>query len=223
MNRKLYKWWYDHIESKFYDLMIRWIALPFGGEAKLREEILEPVSFGPGEKILEMCCGTGGATIFISKKAGAGCEIVGIDLSSGQLERAGRKKYSCPTEFVEGDVTGTAFDSDSFDKVFITHAIHEMYREDRLKTLRQARRILKPNGQVIVLEIDNPPNVWVRLLFGFFAFYWLPGNFETPTRRDMFKRGLDNEVKESGFVDVQKYSMRRGVLQTVTGIKGQSQ
>jgi ubiquinone/menaquinone biosynthesis C-methylase UbiE len=186
MKRKLYKWWYDHVESKFYDLMIRWIALPFGGEAKLREEI-------------------------------------GIDLSSGQLERARRKKYSCPVGFVEGDVTGTAFDSDSFDKVFITHAIHEMYREDRLKTLEEARRVLKQNGQVVVLEIDNPPNVWVRLLFGFLAFYWLPGNFETPTRRDMFKRGLDNEVKESGFVDVKKHSIRHGVLQTVTGIKGQSQ
>ncbi|MHC4328261.1 MAG: class I SAM-dependent methyltransferase [Planctomycetota bacterium] len=222
MNRKRYKWWYDHVESKFYDLLIWWLALPFGGEAKLRREILEPVSFGPGEKILEMCCGTGGATVFISEKAGAGCEIVGIDLSSGQLERAGRKKYSCPTQFVEGDVTDTAFDSDSFDKVFITHAIHEMYREDRLKTLKEARRVLKQKGQVIVLEIDNPPNVWVRLLFGFLAFYWLPGNFETPTRRDMFKRGLDNEVKESGFVDVKKYSIRHGVLQTVVGAKGKS-
>jgi demethylmenaquinone methyltransferase/2-methoxy-6-polyprenyl-1,4-benzoquinol methylase len=223
MNRKLYKWWYDHVESKFYDLLIRWLALPFGGEARLRRELLEPVSFGLDEKILEMCCGTGGATVFISEKAGAGCEILGIDLSPGQLERARRKKYSCPTEFIERDVTAAALDSDSFDKVFITHAIHEMYREDRLKTLRQARRVLKHKGQVIVLEIDNPPNVWVRLLFGFFAFYWLPGNFETPTRRDMFKRGLDNEVKESGFVDVNKHSIRHGVLQTVTGIKGQSQ
>jgi ubiquinone/menaquinone biosynthesis C-methylase UbiE len=223
MNRKTYKWWYDHIESKFYDLMIRWLALPFGGEAKLRKELLEPVSFGSGEKILEMCCGTGGATKFISEKADAGCEIVGMDLSSGQLQRARRKQYSCPTEFVEGDVTATTFDGDSFDKVFVAHAIHEMYREDRLKTLQEARRVLKQNGQVIVLEIDNPPNIWVRLLFGLIAFYWLPGNFETPTRREMFKYGLDNEVRESVFVDVQKYSIRHGVLQTVTGIKGQSQ
>ncbi|MHC4165864.1 MAG: class I SAM-dependent methyltransferase [Planctomycetota bacterium] len=223
MKKQSYKWWYDHIESKFYDLLIKAIALPLGGEARLRREILEPVSFEPGEKILEMCCGTGGATIYISEKAGAACEIVAVDLSSGQLQRARGKKYSCPTEFVEGDVTGTAFDSNSFDKVFITHAIHEMYREDRLKTLKEARRVLKQNGQVVVLEIDDPPSLWVRLLFGFIAFYWLPGNFETPTRRDMFKRGLDNEVRESGFVDVQKYSIRRGVLQTVTGVKGQSQ
>ncbi|MHC4115923.1 MAG: class I SAM-dependent methyltransferase [Planctomycetota bacterium] len=221
MNKKTYKWWYDHIESRFYDSMLWGIALWFGGEAKMRRELLEPVSFEPGEKILEMCCGTGGATIFISEKAGPSCRIVGMDLSSGQLRRTGQKKYSCPTRFIEGDVTATEFDDDSFDKVFITHAIHEMYRADRLKTLREARRVLKPAGQVIVLEIDEPPELWVRLAFGFIGLYWLPGNFETPTRREMFKCGLDNEVRESGFVDVKKYSMRRGVLQTVTGIKGQ--
>ena len=166
---------------------------------------------------------SGGATVFICEKAGPGCEITGIDLSSGQLQRARRKQYSCATEFVEGDVTATSFESESFDKVFITHAIHEMYREDRLKTLKEARRVLRHQGQVIVLEIDNPPDMWVRLLFGFIALYWLPGNFETPTRREMFKYGLDNEVKESGFVDVKKHSTHRGVFQTVTGMKGQSQ
>ena len=223
MKKKTYKWWYDHIESKFYDVMLRWMAIPFGGEAKFRRDLLEPVSFEPGQKILEMCCGTGGATIFISEKAGPECEIVGMDLSSGQLYRARRKSYSCPTEFIEADVTGVPFDDESFDKVFITHAIHEMYREDRLKTLGEARRVLQPNGQIIVLEIDDPPELWARLAFGLVALYWLPGNFETPTRREMFKYGLDNEVKESGFVDVKKYSIRRGVLQTVIGIKGKAQ
>ncbi len=222
MNKKTYKWWYDNIESKFYDLMIKWIALPLGGETKFRKALLEPVSFGSGEKILEMCCGTGGATVFISQKAGNECEIIGMDLSCGQLKYAKKKKYSCPTEFIEGDVTDTGFDDDSFDKVFITHAIHEMYRESRLKTLQEARRLLKPEGQVVVLEIDNPPNMWLRLLIGFCFFYWLPGNFETPTRRDMFKHGLDNEVKESGFADVRKYSIYHGVFQTVTGEKKES-
>ena len=218
MNEKLYTWWYDNIESKFYDLMIKCIALPFGGEAKLREALLEPVAFTNAERILEMCCGTGGATVFISKKAVGRCEIIGMDLSSGQLKIAKKKEYSCPTQFIEGDVTSAEFDDDSFDKVFITHAIHEMHRESRLKTLQEAKRLLKPLGQVIVLEIDNPPSVWLRPLVGFCFFYWLPGNFETPIRRDMFKHGLDNEVRESGFVNLKKYPIYHGIFQTVIGV-----
>jgi demethylmenaquinone methyltransferase/2-methoxy-6-polyprenyl-1,4-benzoquinol methylase len=212
-------WWYDHIESKFYDVMIRWISLPFGGEARWRTALIEPVSFGRNERILEVCCGTGGATFFISQKAGQGCEIVALDLSSGQLKRARKRKYSCPTRFVEGDATNTVFDDDSFDKVFVTHTIHEMRRESRLRTLREAGRVLKPDGKVIVLELDNPPNVWWRLLAGFCFFYWLPGNFETPTRKDMLRHGVDNEVRESGFTNVKKYSTCHSVFQTVIGTK----
>jgi len=219
MNKKLYKWWYDHIESRFYNLMVKWIALPFGGETAVRRTMVEPVVFESGEKILEMCCGTGGATFFISEKASNGSEIIGMDLSSGQLRHAGKRQYHCPTQFIEGDVTNAPFEDNSFDKVFITHAIHEMPRESRLKTLRQARRVLKAGGEVVVLELDNPESVWLRMVVGLWFFYWLPGNFETRTRRDMLRHGLSNEVKESGFVDVRKYSANRGIFQTVIGTK----
>ena len=50
---------------------------------------------------------------------------------------------------------------------------------------------------------------------GFWAFYWLPGNFETPTRRDMLKHGVVNEVKEAGLSNVRKYSSYKGAFQTV--------
>jgi ubiquinone/menaquinone biosynthesis C-methylase UbiE len=219
MNIETYKWWYDKIESRFYDVMIKWVSLPFGGEAAFRRAMIEPVSFLPAERILEMCCGTGGATYFIADKAPDGCEIIGMDLSEGQLRRAKKRRYSLPTRFIQGDVTNTSFESDSFDKVLITHAIHEMVRELRLKALGEARRVLKRGGQVIVLDLDNPPNAWLRVLVGLWFFYWLPGNFETSTRRDMFRHGLSNEVKESGFANVRKYSACRGVFQTVTGTK----
>ncbi|UCG57682.1 MAG: methyltransferase domain-containing protein [Phycisphaerales bacterium] len=219
MNEKLYKWWYDNIESKFYNPMIKWIMLPFGGEAALRRKMIEPVSFGGGERIFEMCCGTGGATFFIAEKAGNTCEIIGMDLSSGQLRHAKKRQYSCPVQFIEGDVTRTPFQENSFDKVLITHAIHEMPREARLAVLTEAKRVLKHRGQVIVLELDNPPSIWLRMCIGLWFLYWLPGNFETPTRRDMLRHGLSNEVKESGFRDVKKYSAYRGIFQTVIGTK----
>ena len=219
MKRKVYKWWYDHIASPFYNAMMKWISLPFGGEAALRRAMIEPVSFEKGEKILDMCCGTGGATVFISEKAGSTCEITGMDLSSGQLHYARKRQYDCPTQFIQGDVTDTGFQASSFDKVFITHALHEMLRESRLQTLREAKRVVKHRGQVIVLDLDNPPSLRLRLLIGFWFLYWLPGNFETPTRRDMFRHGLSNEVQESGFVNVKKYSAYRGIFQTVIATK----
>jgi ubiquinone/menaquinone biosynthesis C-methylase UbiE len=219
MNKQRYKWFYDHVHSRYYNLMIKLLSLPFGGEGRIRRKLIEPVPFRAGQKILEMCCGTGGATLYISEKAKDKSEIIGMDLSSGQLNRAKKRTYSCPTRFVQGDVTQTRFDDSSFDKVFVTHAIHEMPRELRLKTLLEAGRVVKEDGEVIILELDNPPNLLLRLLIGLWFFYWLPGNFETPTRRDMLKHGLVNEVKEAGLVNVRKYSAYKGVFQTVIGAK----
>lgn len=121
--------------------------------------------------------------------------------------------------FVEGDVSATGFEDERFDKVFITHALHEMQRADRLKVLHEARRILRADGKVAILELDNPESFLVRFFVGLWFFYWLPFNFETPTRRDMLKHGLANEVGEAGFRNVRKISKYRGVFQIVEGDK----
>ncbi len=217
MDRKSYKWFYDNIHSRYYDLAMKWCFLPFGGEKRCRRELIAHVDFSPGESILDMCCGTGGATFVIAEKAGETCEIIGMDLSRGQIRVAEKKNLFGHVRFIQGDVVDTGFHAAYFDKVFITHALHEMTRESRLKVLTEARRILKEKGRLIVLELDNPKNVFLRLFIGFWFLYWLPFNFETPTRRDMLKHELINEVREVGFNNVGKISKYRGVLQIVTG------
>ena len=174
-----------------------------------------------------MCCGTGGATFAIAQKAKEEAEIIGIDLSWGQIKIAqkwvnrltARENRFNNVKFIEGDATKTCFRDAYFNKVFITHALHEMQRKERLDTLREAKRILKEKGKVIVLEVGDPKNLFVRLFIGFWFFYWLPFNFETPTRKDMLKHGLENEIKEAGFENIRKISTHQGVLQVVEGEK----
>jgi demethylmenaquinone methyltransferase/2-methoxy-6-polyprenyl-1,4-benzoquinol methylase len=198
---------------------MKWCYLPFGGEEKCRGELIANIDFSSGERILDMCCGTGGATFAIARKANRESQIVGVDLSSGQVRSAKKKNNKENVNFIEGDVTQTGFADACFHKVFITHALHEMIREDRLKALTEARRILKDEGKVVILEMDNPPSFFVRLFIGLWFFYWLPFNFETPTRRDMLKYGLINELEESGFRKVKKVSKYRGIFQIVQGVK----
>lgn len=217
-SRKHYKWFYDRIHSRYYALLIKWCFLPFGGENRVRKELIAHIDFSPKEKILDMCCGIGGVTFVISGKAGQDSDVVGMDLSPGQIEIARKNNHLSNARFIEGDVTSTGFKDGYFDKVFITHALHEMPREIRLKVLSEAKRILKENGKVIILDLDNPENMFIRLFIGFWFFYWLPFNFETPTRRDMLKRRLTTEVAEIGFNSVEKQSKFHGVFQVVQGI-----
>ena len=98
-------------------------------------------------------------------------------------------------------------------------ALPRTHRRARIRVLAEGRRILKDDGQVIVLELDRPRGLWVRLFIGLWFFYWLPLNFENPTRRDMLKHGVAEEVREAGFRNVTKESKCRGVLQVVQGVK----
>jgi len=219
LGKRRYQWFYDHVAHRYYDLLIRWCFGPFGGEDRLREQLLDPVSFGVGDQILDMCCGTGGATFAIAARAGGAANVVGADLSRSQVRRAAAKGRSGSIHFAVGDATATGLREGSFDKVFITHALHEMPRSARLAALAEARRLLKPGGELIVFELDQPPGLALRVFVGLWFFYWLPLNFETPTRRDMLRRGVANEVREAGFRTVSKTSVARGVLQTVVGRK----
>ena len=218
-NRKLYRWFYDHVHSKYYNLLIKWCALPFGSEKKMRKTMLDVVPLQPGDKVLDMCCGTGNTTFAVAERVGERSKIEGIDLSSGQIGVAKRRNRFPNVKFIVMDASETCFGEGDFDKVVIPHALHEMSRATRLAVLREASRVLKNGGILAVMELDNPPSRFLRLFVGFWCFYWLPFNFETPTRRDMMSHGVAEEVREAGFGDVTKTSMYKGVLQVVQGKK----
>jgi ubiquinone/menaquinone biosynthesis C-methylase UbiE len=219
LSRKTYKWFYDQIGSRYYDLLMKWCFFPLGGESKCRDDLIAHVDFLSQEKILDMCCGTGGTTFAIARKAPPDCKIIGMDLSSGQIRVAENKRQFGNVEFMEGDVGRTTFQEGLFDKVFIAFALHEMDRDARLQVLSEARRVLRSGGRVIILEMDNPESLSVKLLAGFWLFYWLPFNFETPTRKDMLKHGVTSEAAEAGFQNLRRIRKSRGVLQVVEGEK----
>jgi demethylmenaquinone methyltransferase/2-methoxy-6-polyprenyl-1,4-benzoquinol methylase len=218
-NRKWYKWFYDNIHSYWYDLLIKWFFWPFGGEKKFRLEMIEPVELSSNDRILDLCCGTGNSTFVIREKVREEAEIIGIDLSSGQIKRARKKNTFNNIKFIEADATNTGFGENYFNKVFISHALHEMPREMRLNVLEEARRVLKRGGKLIIFELDNPANLKRRLLLGLWLGYWLPFNFENRTRRNMLKYGVTNEVREVGFKNVHKISKFQGTMQVVIGEK----
>lgn len=214
-----YRWFYDNVQSRYYDLLMKWCFLPFGGEEKVRTRLLESIALHPGEKILDLGCGTGNATFAIAAKAPQRVRIFGLDLSLGQLRRAAAKNRLASVAFVGGDARATCFPEAYFDKVFVTHMIHELPRHDRLAVLKEAHRVLKPDGTLVMLELDDPPSLLLRGLLALWWFYWLPLNFETPTRRDMFRCVLSKEVEQAGFAGVRKTSIARGAFQVVEGKK----
>jgi len=136
---------FDRI-SPVYDVMNH--AMTAGLDRRWRRLAAETV-VGPGDAVLDACCGTGDLAIAAER---AGGRVTGLDFSEQMLVRARGKSDS--VEWVLGDVTALPFDDASFDAVTVGFGIRNV--PDLEAGLAELARVLRPGGRVACLEITRP-------------------------------------------------------------------
>lgn len=105
------------------------------------ESLLELLQPRPGERILDIGCGTGQLTAEIAR---SGAHVVGLDSSPEMLAEA---RKNCPgSEFVQGDATSFRFDQ-PFDAVFSNAALHWM--KDKAAVAESVSRALRVGGRFV--------------------------------------------------------------------------
>lgn len=114
------------------------------------ESLLALLAPQPGERILDLGCGTGHLTEQI---AGAGASVVGLDHSASMLQQA-RATYP-HVEFIEGDARDFSFAA-PFDAVFSNAVLHWVRPPEHV--VRCVRRALRPGGR-FVAEFGGKGNV----------------------------------------------------------------
>jgi len=191
------KWysWFAYIYDPFVKMFLFLLGGGFGGERRWRGLIVEWINPQPGEKIMDICCGTGTLTIMLGNKLVGTEEVVGIELSAAQLRIAHKKEKPDNVSFMEGDAQDIPFPDCHFDKGVICTALHEMPREVRQNVLMEAYRVIVPGGNIVIVEQNKPAQKWKRSLFDFMERF----NPEYQTYKDMLKCGLTNEIERAGF------------------------
>jgi ubiquinone/menaquinone biosynthesis C-methylase UbiE len=106
----------------------------------------------PGERILDVGCGTGVNVLAISKLVGAAGKVVGIDNSPAMLDIARDKASAENIEYRLMAVEEMDFPDNSFDGVVCTQVLG--YVEDPVAVIRSLLRVVKPTGRVFVAETD---------------------------------------------------------------------
>ena len=113
----------------------------FKGQRKVIEEKFRGA---PGEKILDIGCGTGEFSVLFNPAS-----YTGVDIEPAYIAYA---KNNYKGIFMEGDATSMNFSNNSFDRVVIIGVLHHLSDEVSLRVLKEARRVLKPNGNMLVME-----------------------------------------------------------------------
>ena len=191
------KWysWFAHIYDPFVKVIFFLLNGGFGGERRWRELIVRWINPQQGEKILDICSGTGTLTIMLAKRLAGRGEVVGMELSPAQLRIAYKKEKPEGLFFIEGDGQDIPFLDCYFDKSVICGALHEMPREVRRNVLSEAYRVIRLGGNIVIIEHNRVQRKWKMLLFDFMERF----NPEYRTYKDLLKCGLTNEIEQAGF------------------------
>lgn len=184
------------IGAYFYDFIVHFFQLFVGGASKWRNSFISLINPRPGEKIAELCCGTGSISLRISKIIKG--KVWASDLSSDQIKVAvfKSKLFRRNVEFTVQDASNTSYPSSFFDKVIISGALHEIKKEKRLAIYNEVKRLLKNNGYFYISEPDLPEAGWGKECFEFMFGKWNP---EHGTAYELVNKGLENELSEVGF------------------------
>jgi ubiquinone/menaquinone biosynthesis C-methylase UbiE len=118
----------------------------------------------PNLYILDICCGTG-AVIEAFAASSVQSVTVGYDFSHGMLLKARKKASGNSISLIEGDAATLPFIDKSFDVITCSHALYELKGPTRQDALKEMKRVIRPDGVILIMEHEIPRHPLVKLLF----------------------------------------------------------
>lgn len=227
----------SHVQMMFdgiahnYDFLNHFLTLNI--DQKWRKKAINMLSRRAYADYLDVACGTGDLALAINKQLRPK-SIVGIDISEGMLEY-GRKKIAKKglagiITFRQENCEDLSFQDNMFDGATIGFGIRNF--QNPQKGLDEIYRVLKPKGEIVVLEFSMPKSKIFAKIYNLYFKHVLPKigrlfskhNFAynyLPESVKQFPYGEDfaNMMRESGFEDVTFKPLTFGIATAYKGTK----
>jgi demethylmenaquinone methyltransferase/2-methoxy-6-polyprenyl-1,4-benzoquinol methylase len=125
--------------------------LSLGRTKAWRRVVTSIIGPKPGMKILDIAAGTGSSSRPLVDK---GAEVTALDFSHGMIKQG--RKQNKNINFVQGDALKLPFEDNSFDVTTISFGLRNTSNTD--KALKEALRVTKDGGRIVVAEFSHPVN-----------------------------------------------------------------
>ena len=205
-------------------------AAAFGSGLWYRRKALQEAGLRAGMHVLDVACGPGLVTQCALDLVGPSGSVVGLDPSIGMLREA--QKISC-RKLVRGVGERLPFPDQSFDFLSMGYALRHV--PDLKGAFTEYRRVLKPGGIVLLLEISRPRSAPLLTLTRFYiktvlgkVFSATTGNRDMQTLMGYWWDTIDycvlpeqiiDALKEAGFVDCTLKEWWSGLLRDYRAVK----
>jgi demethylmenaquinone methyltransferase/2-methoxy-6-polyprenyl-1,4-benzoquinol methylase len=192
--------------APYYDLLLDILTL--GNYAKFLRKAVKDLAPKKGEKILDLCSGTGRVASWILQAVGEEGEVIGMDITQSMIDVA-RNRYggSGNLIFLKKDVTRPWEYQNYFDGIFTSFALHELPEKYRLGILEQSYSALKGKGRMVIADFNPHVLGTARIISLLFFKLFERGNL------NFFDFDQNETLKKVGFKRVKTFSISGGILQ----------
>jgi len=186
--------------------------LPVGGETSFRAACLRFAGISREDSILDICCGPGALAVALEPMGLQAC-LTGLDLSGLKIHEA--RKRAPQAIFVVGSADNLPFKPSTFNKCLVSFGLHHIFEGVRLDALKEANRVLVPDGAIYIFEYNLPERGWRR--FAGSMLTRLDNNGEAFRMLNTGK--LVRQIEDAGFEIVERSYTYMGLVQLAKAVK----
>jgi demethylmenaquinone methyltransferase / 2-methoxy-6-polyprenyl-1,4-benzoquinol methylase len=207
--------------------------MTFGADARWRRAAVDAAAISSGSSVIDVACGTGKLAAALAERVGPFGRVLGVDLAPGMIAHGAQTFYDIvQLEFRIGNALDLPVGDGEFDAATIAFGLRNL--ADYEAGFRELRRVVRPGGRIVCLELTTPrPRWWGRVFrIGFGRAAPLLGRMVRreaayrylPTSLDGFPPpdGLAATMGEAGLEHVGFRRMGLGAVALHTGVVPES-
>ncbi|MDH4273225.1 MAG: class I SAM-dependent methyltransferase [Candidatus Aminicenantes bacterium] len=209
-------------------------VLSAGLDARWRKKGIRLLNLGAGERVLDLCGGTGDFALLAAERTGDRGQVIIYDFNRRMMEAGRPKIRKSPRgriiRCVQGDAESISFSDERFDAVTLGFGLRNFVHTEL--GLREIHRVLKPAGKAVILEFSLPARRFLKVLYHFYSFRVMPIVARVICGTDGPFRYLAESIRvfpppqkvaelirEAGFRDVRFRSLSQGLATLYTARK----
>ena len=173
-----------------------------------------------GDKVIDVCCGTGAQVLEYERR---GIVATGIDISPSMLKIATRNRMrqkAVNVSFQLANATSLPFPDGYFDYASISLGLHDKEKPIRYQIISEMKRVVKQDGALILIDfqVPLPRNVWAVSAR---AIEFLAGGSHYQGFRDYLANGgLEDILKNHGLREECRTNLKNGLLVAMKAVNG---
>ncbi len=153
-------YWWAYVHPNAVHLFEReWLvnAILFGNYGRLRDAALVDLGTEIRGRTLQVACVYGNLTARLRRRLAPEAALDIVDILPVQLDNLRKKLPADPrVKLLHGDATSLSATDAHYDQVLLFFLLHEMPETVRRATLREAMRVLKPGGKLVIVDYGRP-------------------------------------------------------------------